>query len=526
MPSPKEHAYGVAGQPAIEQDIRFDELARNAAQAARRRGTWRRDPESVPARVPKEHAYGVAGRWPIEQAQAAAEAVDKHAPGGPVATTCPSGVPAKPTSIGCPAHTSRCVSDESAMPPDGGSRCWTFEGGAYSLHPLLRTTPPIPVSRFPGRFRVVVRRSCLSQPLGISITKARHSGEVVIAEDLSHLGLRRGDAVLKLNGHNIWDLNQAVHKLESCLEADLTVVHRERPSAAVASSSCASVSSTIPEAHDCVTVCMHPPTPRTRSKEWYMRDLVLSTGPVKIKDDIFGVRIERASRKIRFGLSFCGAPLVSAKGVSSELNLAMGLMSGKSTSIGSGEDVCQDVEQDSAVASRGSSRDSDEVSAFGHDFKETASLPCLPMSLDGNLEGGARLVLARDMSQHGLKRGDQLLQINGMRVHSSSFCQATMKNAMTLDLVFQRSVQAGPISPLTDAVPRLETETPASWVWTTFVSMVDMVSCMTVPSLYENYEVDAVTFGPEASPGPSRASGAALLMRMSSDASVPRQNTV
>lgn len=482
--------------------------------------------EPAPDTVPAEEKADEAPRQVY--AQAAVDPCAKESFGAAAGNACTSGGPAMPAPSGCTVYASRCTSEGAVSPRDGGFPGWGYDADARPLYPLLRASPPMPVGRSPGRFRIVVERNCLSQPFGISVTRARSSGAAIIAGDLSHLGLRKGDTVVGLNGRSVTQFNQVALALESCRVADLQVVHREDNDCEA--ELCPAISKVVPGVHEFAKECMQPPMPPVNPSEWRLRDLISSSGPVRIRDDVFGVRIERVSRKVPFGLSFCPAPLLSSKEGNSEGNLTAPMMSWKSTSIGSGEEECQDVEKDSAVASRGSSRSMDLVSDFSSELptaRRESAAPCPPTSLDANHDGDLGLVLGRDMKQHGLLRGDVLLQINGTRAHSSSASQM-MRNAMALDLVFQRPVQVGPILSLAEVLEESERRNqvpgPQLWVWSSFVSLLGLFSCVTLPCENSN-EADveiAVASWPRQAEGtrPSGASGVFALMHEGSYASL------
>lgn len=385
------------------------------------------------------------------------------------------------------------VATESSPPVPMG---WGCDGEDRQMFSLLRSTPPIPVGRTPGRFRVFMKRSSASQPLGIVFTRTTN-GAAVVAEDYSHLGLRKGDLVLSVNGKSVTQLRQCMQVLETALEVDLQLIHREEfydsaeqccPMMNAVAQSC--------EASDSCGDCLHPPPPRCQSAKWPLRDMMLTTGPLKINGNLFGVKIMRMSRKVPFGLALCPEPLLSTpKGFSDSsvrVNMPTG-MSWKSTSIGSAAEDSP-LEVDSVMASRNSSRSMDEVSDFKSDLltqrtnKDSAVhfASGSTTTADTNVHGFVHLALREEMAQHGLKRGDVLLQINGVPAHSTTYCQAVMKGAMTLDLVFKRPEHVGTIDPVVAEELPAKEPTDFETNWPSLSSILHFLSCMNLTETQAN----------------------------------------
>ena len=88
----------------------------------------------------------------------------------------------------------------------------TLSGGTSSnsnMMPLLKVSPPVPVGRIAGRFKVRLWRLSSAQPYGVSFGNDK-GGSIVVAEDAPHLALRRGDEVVGINGQAVTDRKSVV----------------------------------------------------------------------------------------------------------------------------------------------------------------------------------------------------------------------------------------------------------------------------------------------------------------------------
>ncbi|CAK0878485.1 unnamed protein product, partial [Prorocentrum cordatum] len=93
--------------------------------------------------------------------------------------------------------------DERGIDSRAGSTCAASMPSCHSerdlgprLSPLLRASPPAPVGRVAGRFRVRLWRASRSQPFGVAFADGAAPGRAAVAEDAPHLGLRAGDEAI------------------------------------------------------------------------------------------------------------------------------------------------------------------------------------------------------------------------------------------------------------------------------------------------------------------------------------------
>jgi hypothetical protein len=94
-----------------------------------------------------------------------------------------------------------------------------------AMRPLLKASPPMPVGSKVGRYRVRLWRATSRQPFGINF--AIDDGKIVIGEDVVHLGLRRGDELVRANHLNAARSDECRHVLAESTYVDLLLQHRE-----------------------------------------------------------------------------------------------------------------------------------------------------------------------------------------------------------------------------------------------------------------------------------------------------------
>mmetsp|Transcript_19043 Transcript_19043/g.44771 ORF Transcript_19043/g.44771 Transcript_19043/m.44771 type:complete len:365 (+) Transcript_19043:115-1209(+) len=281
----------------------------------------------------------------------------------------------------------------AAMSIDSTCEASTLSGGTLcnaSMVPLLKASPPTPVGRVAGRYKVYLWRLSTAQPYGISFGKS-NLGMVIVAEDAPHIGIRSGDEVLSLNRQAVADVWQCSQVLATARDLELLMYHREDDSLAEHGQTPLCGQCLSPrDAPPCCEPCLNPPEPRCRARCFPLRDLLQTTGPIPL--DIggsFAMQIVRVSRKQPFGLVLAVTPQ-SGDGKSGPLEPL--------------------VASDSDYDDEGGLGESEPVVMF---IKE--HLPHL-----------------------GLLEGDELVQINGMPANSVEVCRLALRTSMTLSLEFRR----------------------------------------------------------------------------------------
>lgn len=102
--------------------------------------------------------------------------------------------------------------------------------------PLLKAWPPRTAKSSQGvAFSVRVWRASTRQPFGIVLDTAQNSSErkhltAVVAEDLPHLGILKGDALLSINGHVPTSARECRHILTEAIVIRLVLQRFERTS--------------------------------------------------------------------------------------------------------------------------------------------------------------------------------------------------------------------------------------------------------------------------------------------------------
>jgi len=97
--------------------------------------------------------------------------------------------------------------------------------------PLLQVSPPTPVGSIKGRYCVHIRRVAAEQPCGVTFSAVENQDKrlqmIAVADDLSHLGLRKGDQVLLLNGTRPRSIVACRDVLQKALSIVLVLQHQE-----------------------------------------------------------------------------------------------------------------------------------------------------------------------------------------------------------------------------------------------------------------------------------------------------------
>jgi hypothetical protein len=196
--------------------------------------------------------------------------------------------------------------------------------------PLLKASPPLPVGTLVGRFRVRIWRATIRQPFGINFMV--EGTTILIAEDLEHLGIRRFDRLVLVNGRRAANVDECRRILSESLSVDLVLQHSEmeEETSATTSSSCAwSFFSLFGRSTQPVQQASAPSSedymcfgslasPRRTTQQ--LRVLLSTTRPAVVpasmaageqEDGVeFDITLQRVSQRQRFGLNFCLEPML------------------------------------------------------------------------------------------------------------------------------------------------------------------------------------------------------------------------
>ncbi|CAE7402050.1 unnamed protein product [Symbiodinium pilosum] len=299
------------------------------------------------------------------------------------------------------------------------------------LFPLLKVSPPIPVGRLAGRFKVQIWRASPEHKLNLIVGPGSQS-DVVVMLDASHLGIYSGDEVLSVNDISVQNFRHFADILDSCgHDLEIQFYHKE----------------------DFLEMCCGPAIcvpqtmpvqeaqrfgPKCRAESWTQREVLSASTATSLERAIFRLQMQRTSMKQPFGLplgvvSMPAEPSEPSNVASEDILLTAPKCHRLcvTESFWSDRDVSDDVDGTHCA------EEEEEVSQ-DH-----------PASLRGPV------VVLQAVPLLGLYAGDELLRINGEDISDLCACKAAMKSAINLSLEFRRP----------DFVPRnfsgAEVESPA-----------------------------------------------------------------
>mmetsp|Transcript_101941 Transcript_101941/g.263467 ORF Transcript_101941/g.263467 Transcript_101941/m.263467 type:complete len:557 (-) Transcript_101941:116-1786(-) len=437
------------------------------------------DEQQEPLKTVDEDDKPADEQQPGDQPKAAKELQAEGAVQRPTAPPLLPALKPKPGAAeGTQVEVANCISTETGA----DSTCATSTHSVVSfsdqkLTALLKVSPPMPVGRVAGRYMVRLWRSSTAMPYGMTFISGPAGGSnVVVAEDAPHLGLRRGDELLSINGKTIESVRKCGEVLASAKDLELLMYHRETVQGGgevrvICGSTCL-------EPYDlptCCDACFSPPEPRCRARCFPLRDVLLSSHPVPADQDqpgIFAIQIVRISRKQTFGLAF--SPTVIAydpaamqtsessvvptpSPASSTAQLRVTLPTPGDQQLAPTNPACRTLpppsedEQRALLNDDGRSLDTESImtgvrgvgGAAPSNIEDVAaaSAAASPVSTDrSNLDTapGQLLTVSRDLPHLGLHEGDQLLRVNGTPIHSLDACKAVLKGSMTVTLELRR----------------------------------------------------------------------------------------
>lgn len=292
------------------------------------------------------------------------------------------------------------------------------------MFPMLKVSPPIPVGRLPGRFKLQIWRASNDLLLKLPLGTWQTEGEVVAMSAAPHLGVAEGDEVLSINDVVIQDLAHAAELLEqSGPQMEINFYHKE--------SGIMFEEETPLDAMCCSVMCSHrtlpiwcdffynPPEPRCRAKSWKLHDVLAASKVKELPGNIWQVRLQRFSMKQSFGLPL-GSLLDQEASEMSNLTEEALLGSGGRVAL----PLCESFTSDQAHL-----LPSEEI------LEERTSTEMA----DGSPSSQGAVLLLRSVPVLGLLKGDELYRVNGSEITGVQSYKAATKNVMKVTLEFRRS---------------------------------------------------------------------------------------
>lgn len=362
---------------------------------------------------------------------------------------------------------------------------------ALVLNPVLRVSPPTPVGSLPGRYRVRIWRAAPDVPIGINFGQGA-TNPVVVLDDVPHLGIRRGDEVLRLNDEFVESLQQCEEQVgnSGCLDfvfyhRECTIIHnqsRSRPLRVGEEPVCCSCSGAWylrPVCHfspaqigkDPADInpyydgCFYPRISMVAPKSFGMRDMLLANEPTAcVETGLFQVVLRRTSLDQSFGVSFgcaCTSDVEEASSGCTELVQAdvkplsvfcdesasdFGTLSRESAvgSSGAGfDDAVQPIEVVGCEGFR--SRPARSSGQGGQDpNNQSKASECgygtgTTRASSTASATPAPIIASATCASLGVMQGDRVLRINGKCVDQVNDCDEIIKNSTTLTLDLWRS---------------------------------------------------------------------------------------
>lgn len=317
----------------------------------------------------------------------------------------------------------------------------TLSGGTSSntpFMPLLKASPPTPVGRLAGRFKVRLWRASTAQPFGVSFGSGNKTGTIIVEDAMPHIGLRKGDEVISINGQPVTCVRQGSQALETSSSLELLLFHRELPddSTEKPPRPLCGVCLEPGDFPACCEPCFLPPESRCRASSFPLRDVLLTTGPVPSDAcGSFSMQILRISRMQPFGLVIAATPRASQN---SRNEIPVDARESTDVPSVSSAGAGLDSSGTGASASRlvsglgGTSPTSDEAD------EEIIGGPSGKTELEPVF-----MCIKENLPHLGLMEGDELLQINGAAANSVEACKVALRTATTLALELRRPGQIG-----------------------------------------------------------------------------------
>jgi len=302
------------------------------------------------------------------------------------------------------------------------------------MYPLLKVSPPIPVGRLAGRFKLQLWRAGLDFQLMLPLAKSAQ-GELTVIADACHLGVHEGDEVLSINDVAVQDVSHAAEILEqSGQDVEIHFYHKEFEMCE---------DQLITETTCCATppfcswrvmpvwcdVFYNPPEPRCRPESWQLREVLSASKVQELPGKIWRLHMERSSMKQSFALPLgmlCIEPEASEM---SNLASEDGLLPSPRVNRTTALPVCD---------SFGSEDGSKPLEVPQSPITELVEQEQTEITIEGSPKNVGAIILLQSMPLLGLRRGDELYRVNGQDVNSIETWKAATKHVMKLTLDFHR----------------------------------------------------------------------------------------
>jgi len=211
------------------------------------------------------------------------------------------------------------------------------DADAVELMPILKASPPMPVGSITGRYRVTLVRASMRQPFGVTLQAVELLGRteaINVMEDLPHMGIRRSDELISVNGRKPETIRECNDLLTRAMSVTLVLQHWE-PGKYSARRLGSGVESPEPPLVQRSFWCDEPSREEQSPEPAQpLRTLLATARPATSdeNDGTFHTRIQRTSLKQLFGISLT-AEQPKEKGQRASIVVAetlphMGLMQG------------------------------------------------------------------------------------------------------------------------------------------------------------------------------------------------------
>lgn len=354
-------------------------------------------------------------------------------------------------------------------PGGGSSKGWATSSVASSMddpssnfsRALLKVGVPTPVGSTPGRYSIRIRRASLRQPLGVTFF-ANEANQITIRDELPHLGLRRGDQLIQVNGEKPQTVDKCRSMLAKSTNVLLTLQHREIEGAG-----------TLEDAERELTVEAGSDlaTPRPQHGQ---------TAPATEASQVPDPNGAKAGNDQDVALAsfFCRPQCIEGPGASNDEALVdIAPLSRPPGDVPVPESLQADAQRRTAVdeslrtllsASPPVVTDSSkgeftvEISRSSQKQRFGVSFVNKPRSTrEGESPDTYGLCIADDMPHIGLRMGDHVLSMNGIPTASVAKCRVELEHAMVLKLCLRRTVAALTVPTFLEPIDEVDGRTAA-----------------------------------------------------------------
>jgi len=321
----------------------------------------------------------------------------------------------------------------------------TDQDQSFDMFPLLKVSPPIPVGRLAGRFKVQVWRASVEHKLHVTLHENPQGG-VVVKLDATHLGIYSGDEVLSINDISVQNFRHFHELVESCgQDLEIQFFRQEARFSPtlfeddLADFSCGPSSMCVPQTMPVwCDYFYNPPEPRCRPETFLQREVLAASKTELLPGPTLRLHVMRTSMKQPFGLPLgiidhtC-EPSEASQVASEDVLLA----TPKSHRICVSESFFSD----------GDASDPCEMQSPDEEEAVSQVSPGSPCNLRGPV------VMLRSIPTLGICAGDEVLRINGEEIPDLASCKAALKRAVRLTVDLRRP----------DAIPAFlsEADSPA-----------------------------------------------------------------